>query len=45
MPAWCQASPNSPPPRRLGIARMPPRSTHTARADAKLGVKLMLKPP
>ena len=46
IPAWCQASPYSPPPRRLATRRTPPRSSSTKIREAlKAGVMLMLKPP
>ena len=37
VPALCQASPYSPPPRRLGTAKMPPISIQTRFADAERG--------
>jgi hypothetical protein len=45
VPASCQASPYSPPPRRLGMARRPPSSSHTRLGTEKLGVIEMPKPP
>ena len=45
VPASCQSSPYSPPPRRLGTANTPPISIHTRFATVKLGVSEMLKPP
>src|SRR5580692_4668118 len=45
MPASCQASPYSPPPRRLGTASQPPCSSHQAHAGFHSGVMLTLKPP
>src|SRR5579872_7182297 len=45
MPAWCQASPNSPPPRRLGCANTPPCSVHQAAIAENCGVREMLNPP
>ena len=45
MPAWCQASPYSAPPRRLATAYTPPRSMKGATCAANAGVMLMLKPP
>ena len=45
MPAWCQASPSSPPPRRPGTATWPPSSHHVATNGLHAGVSVMLKPP
>ncbi len=45
VPAWCHASPNSPPPRRLGIANTPPISIHTTLGTENIGPSGMLNPP
>src|SRR6266567_1826137 len=45
IPARCQSSPNSAPPRRLASANTPPCSNQRYRSPTKLGVRLMLKPP
>ena len=45
IPARCQASPNSPPPRRFGSANTPPFSIQNAAREEKNGRMLMLKPP
>ena len=45
VPPWCQVSPYSPPPRRLGWANTPPRSIHTRLAGLNAGVSEMLNPP
>src|SRR5271156_4057462 len=45
MPARCQSSPNSPPPRRLASAKTPPRSVHQAAVAEKEGVRDTLNPP
>src|SRR6185503_15394307 len=45
IPALCQPSPYSPPPRRFGMAMVPPDSRKTYIDDEKNGCSLMLKPP
>ena len=45
VPALCQASPYSPPPRRLAEANTPPRSIHTTLDAEKRGWIEMLNPP
>src|SRR5438093_393679 len=45
MPARCQLSPYSPPPRRFGSAKRPPASTHPAAPGKYAGVREMLNPP
>src|SRR6185437_8534971 len=45
IPALCQASPNSPPPRKAGTANTPPCCTHQASTEDQLGVTEMSKPP
>ena len=45
VPALCQASPYSPPPRRFGWAKTPPISSHAKRATEKPGNIETLKPP
>ena len=45
MPAWCHASPSSPPPRSPGIATWPPSSHQTAMNGLHAGVSVMLNPP
>ena len=45
LPAWCQSSPYSPPPRRLATATTPPMSIHAAYSTENNGVSEMLKPP
>ena len=45
VPALCQSSPYSPPPRRLGTAKTPPISIHTRFDTLNAGVSEMLKPP
>ena len=45
IPAWCHASPSSPPPRSPGTATWPPCSHHTAMNGLHAGVSVMLKPP
>ena len=45
IPAWCQASPYSPPPRMLAVASTPPRSIHPSQAGTNLGTSGMSKPP
>src|SRR5262245_32581569 len=45
MPAWCQASPNSPPPRRLASAHTPPLAIQAAANGLKVGLELILNPP
>jgi hypothetical protein len=44
-PAWCHASPYSPPPRRLGTAYTPPISSHAATDALNAGCSETLKPP
>ena len=45
IPASCQASPYSPPPRRFGSAITPPASNHWNIVAEKSGVSETLKPP
>src|SRR5439155_779030 len=45
IPARCQLSPYSPPPRRFGSAKRPPASTHAAAPGKYAGVREMLNPP
>ena len=45
IPARCQSSPNSAPPRREGSANTPPLSAHSTAVELNLGVSLTLKPP
>jgi hypothetical protein len=45
IPARCQASPSSPPPRRLATAYTPPAATQAAALGLYAGVSGMSKPP
>ena len=45
MPALCQVSPYSPPPRRLGSAKTTPCSSRPMSSGLKYGWLLMLNPP
>ena len=45
IPARCQSSPNSPPPRRFASARIPPCSAQTSASGQQYGVSLTSNPP
>jgi hypothetical protein len=45
IPAWCQSSPYSPPPRRFGTAYTPPRSSQGMSVAENAGVTETLNPP